>query len=185
MIAAVAALALFLAPLPQAWAVGTEREVDEGVYMQIVAAERGWRVWRIETAGGVDCRAYKSAQGRPHPVPVGVKSMMARTGTPFLEVYWSKGLNKFYSEWHAVHYRGRATYRTPGDRFWEEDSPDPTAVTERVVEVVMKSWEYPEILVGYAEERARFDLSGIRWAQEAVQTCNEVGPTNPATQSGG
>ena len=175
MIAAAAALALFLVPPPQAWTVGTEREVDEGVYMKIVAAEQGWRIWRIETVDGVDCRAYKSAQGRRHPVPVGVKSMMDRSGTPFLEVYWFEGLNKFYAEWHAVHYRGRATYRVPGDRFWEDDAPDPATVTEQVVEVVMKSWEYPEILVGYAEERARFDFTGIRWAQEAVRSCNETG----------
>jgi len=186
MIAAAVALALSFAQ-PQAWTVGTEREVDEGVYMKIVAAEQGWRVWRIETRGGVDCRAYKSAQGRRHPVPVGVGSMMARTGTPFLEVYWYPALEKTYSEWHAVHYRGRAKYRTPTDRFWEEGAPDPEAVEERIVDVVMTSWEYPELLIGHAEERAKFDLAGIRWAVEAVHSCNAAGRAAKSTagSSGG
>ncbi|HAC01590.1 MAG TPA: hypothetical protein DCF67_08995 [Brevundimonas sp.] len=174
MIAAVVALALSFAQ-PQAWAVGTEREVDEGVYMKIVAAEQGWRVWRIETRGGVDCRAYKSAEGRRHPVPVGVRSMMARTGTPFLEVFWSEPLNKFYSEWHTVHYRGSGKYRVLGARFWEDHGPDPESVTEQVIEVVAESWEYPNALVGYAEERARFDLAGIHWAKDAVRSCREAG----------
>lgn len=170
-----AVLALALVQPQTAWAVGVEREVDEGVYMRVVAAEQGWRVWRIETRDAVDCRAYKSAQGRRHPVPVGVGSMMARSGTPFLEVFWSEPLNRFYSEWHAVHYRGRVKYRTPNERFWEESAPNPNTAEERVVEVVADSWEYPEILVGHAEEQATFDLAGLRWARTAVKECIEAG----------
>lgn len=168
------ALAAVLTVTPQqAWAVGTEREVDEGVYMKVVASEQGWRVWRIETRNGVDCRAYKSAQGRRHPVPVGVNSMMARSGTPFLEVYWVPALSRYFSEWHTVHYGGvRSKYRLPGARFWEETAPDPSTVAEGSVEVVLTSWEYPEILVGHSEERATFDFTGIKWAMETVQACN-------------
>jgi hypothetical protein len=160
----------------QTWAVGTEREVDEGVYMKVVSSEQGWRVWRIETRNGVQCRAYKSARGRAHPVPVGVNSMMDRVGTPFLEVYWEARTAKFYSEWHGAHYGGmRAKYRVPGARFWEETPPDPEAVNEQSVELSVDSYEYPAIFEGKAEERANFDLTGIRWATEAIRTCNAAG----------
>jgi hypothetical protein len=67
------------------WPVGVEREVDEGVYMRVAAAEQGWRIWRIETRDGIRCQAVKSARGRPHPVPVGVGSAFYG-GTPYLMV---------------------------------------------------------------------------------------------------
>lgn len=173
------ALAVSLSLLAQNWSVGVEREVSAGTYMQIVSAQHGWRVWRIETRSGVQCKAFKSSQGRPHPVPVGVGSMMDRRGTPFLEVFFSDVTEKFYSEWHAVHYRGRAKYRSLGARFWEEGALDPTSATEEVVEVIMTSWEYPEILVGHAEERARMDLTGLRWAVEQVKSCQSDAQTQP------
>ena len=113
----------------QAWPIGVEREVDEGVYMSVVAAEQGWRVWKIETATGTDCRAYKSAQGRRHPVPAGYRSMMAREGTPFLEIRWNEGLGRYYAEWNTVNYVGSTKYRVPSERFWTEGDPDPATVT--------------------------------------------------------
>lgn len=165
-------LALTMMTSTQTWTVGTEREVDEGVYMKVIAAQEGWRVWRIETRSGVQCRAYKSARGRRHPVPVGVNSMMDRIGTPFLEVYSDSASSAFRSEWHGAHYGGmRAKYRIPGARFWEDTPPDPETVVERPVDVSVDSYEYPAIFEGKAEERAILDLAGIRWAVEAVRTC--------------
>lgn len=68
--------------------------------------------------------------------------------------------------------------------FWTEPSGgefDAVAVGERAIDVVLTSWEYPEIYVGYSEEAAIFDLGGLAWALDGVQAC-EV-PVNAAPQS--
>ena len=69
----------------QGWVVGQEREVDEGVYARLVKPESGWRLWRFETKQGVTCKAVKSVKGQPHPVPVGVETVLFQ-GTPFIEI---------------------------------------------------------------------------------------------------
>lgn len=173
-VGAVSALAVALVAQETRWPIGTEREVDEGVYMQVVASDHGWRIWRSETRAGVDCKAVKSARGRPHPIPIGVASMLFR-GTPFLEVGWSNPSQKFSYTWRTVHLGSvRFKARVPGSRFWEEGRGyefDPAAFGESGIEVVLTSWEYPEIYIGHAEESATFDLAGLSWAQEQVVLC--------------
>jgi hypothetical protein len=169
---------LSAAPLvAQSWPVGVEREVDEGVYMKVVAVQSGWRIWRSETKSGVACKAVKSAKGRPHPEPVGVSWAMWN-GTPFLEVTWSDYFKKIQYNWKTVHYgRVKMSYRKPGDRFWTDATNstfDPASVGESTIELTISSWEYPEILVGRAEEEALFELSGLGWAQEQVRSCQGV-----------
>lgn len=177
-LAAIAATGALTQPQAQ-WAIGSEREVDEGVYMQVVASDQGWRVWKIETRTGVQCKAVKSAVGRPHPVPVGVSSMMAR-GTPFLEVLWRDDEHGFSYSWGTEHYgKVRVKYRPVGARFWEERNNfdfDADDLAEQRLEVQLTSWEYPAILVGYAEEDAIFDLSGLEWAKGQVADCEGVRP---------
>jgi hypothetical protein len=156
------------------WPIGVEREVDEGVYMQVVAVEQGWRIWRSETKGGVSCKAVKSARGRPHPEPVGVSWMMFN-GTPFLEISWNRYGAKFSYGWSTVHYdRIRLSYRAPGERFWEDRNDDgfnADEVGEKLIELTITSYEYGAILVGRAEETAAFDLAGLNWAKAEVLKC--------------
>lgn len=158
----------------QSWPIGVEREVDEGVYMSVRAVENGWRVWRTETRGGVSCLAVKSAKGRPHPIPVGVGSALY-DGTPFLTV--SRGYqDKLTYHWQTEHYgRVRTKIRIPGDKFWDEygASGDMSKYDGRVVEIVMTSWEYPEILVGLSEEQALFDFTGMQSIIEKVDQCEK------------
>jgi hypothetical protein len=147
--------------------------------MQVVALEHGWRVWKIETREGVQCKAVKSAVGRPHPVPVGVSSMMTR-GTPFVEVLWSDYDHRFSYSWRTEHYgKVRVKYRPVGERFWEErNNPDfnPDGLTAQRLEVQLTSWEYPAILEGYAEENAIFDFAGVEWAKTQVADCEGARP---------
>jgi hypothetical protein len=197
--------AALLAQVPPQWPIGTEREVDEGVYMQVAEVEQGWRIWRIETKDGVRCQAVKSARGQPHPAPLGVGSAYFG-GTPYLVVVaarhddglsyrprrsWDGGQTSpqqmagFHYFWHARHHGGvRLKYRLIGERFWTEPGPlefDATAVGERPIEVVVTSWEYPAIFVGHSEETGVLDLIGLVWAQEQLRSCETVTPPAPAS----
>lgn len=166
-----------------AWPVGVEREVDEGYYMKIAAERFGWRIWRVETENETSCKAMKSARGRPHPIPVGVGSEMFR-GTPFLEMRpsISEGrVRQWRYDWNTIHGgRVAAKVRLLGERFWTEWGPadiNLDSFSERLIEIVVSSWEYPAALVGYAEEQAVFDLAGLGWAKEQVNSC--LGITAP------
>src|SRR5262245_18557212 len=75
------------------WPIGQEREVDEGVYFTLLSSSNGWRIWKLETRSGLDCRAVKSAVGRPHPVPAGAGAVFTH-GTPFIQIM--KGLGSAY-----------------------------------------------------------------------------------------
>jgi hypothetical protein len=159
------------------WPIGVEREVDEGIYMKVVAVENGWRLWRTETRSGIDCRAVKSAVGRPHPIPIGVGGGFFR-GTPFLQVYRSYNGSVTYA-WNArYHGRVRVKIRRPGERFWNEmDRPfgDMTSYDGERIDVVVSSWEYPEVLVGYSEESAQFNMIGLRAITERMLACEAGG----------
>jgi len=165
------------------WPIGTEREVDEGTYMQVLASQDGWRIWRTETSAGVYCRAVKSARGRPHPIPLGFHSALFR-GTPFLEIGWNSYSSEMDFYWRTT-YLGNVEikYRQPGARFWEHRDNatfDPHETGENVIDVVLESWEYPELLVGKAEETATFDLDGLGWAEAEVAACVDAAPANDA-----
>ncbi len=158
----------------QQWSVGIEREVDQGTYMKLVAADAGWRVWRIETRSEATCKAVKSARGRPHPAPLGLNAVMTG-GTPFVEVArpWSR--SQFSYNWHG-RYSGFADvrYRPLGARFWESSSSlkfDASSIGEQPIEVAVETWEYPAISVGVIEEEAVFDFAGLAWAQQQVMEC--------------
>jgi hypothetical protein len=154
------------------WPVGLEREVDEGVYMSVVAQQDGWRIWKTETKSGFDCRAVKSAKGRTHPIPVGVGGALFG-GTPYLGIYRDYKQQITYS-WFTEHYdKVRIKIRQSDQKFWDEyDSrPDMAKYGEEIINVVASSWEYPEIYVGYVEEKAFFDLKGRGWAIDKVDEC--------------
>jgi hypothetical protein len=155
------------------WTVGKEREVGEGFYFRLVSQINGWRIWRIETKNGVDCRAIKSAVGRPHPVPLGVYAVFYR-GTPFLTIFESSGRPEFI--WSTVHSgKVRTQYRLPGEKFWT-DSPvgggDLTLFDGKKLELSITSYEYPEIYVGFTKQTGIMDLVGLAAAIEALRQCN-------------
>lgn len=162
------------------WPIGVEREVDEGVYMQVVAEQQGWRVWRSESRNGVICKAVKSAKGKPHPVPVGVMTML-HGGTPFLNVtvtrHGSSNRPQYAYSWRARHYgKVSVKMRAVGARFYDDVEPtiiDGKRPSEGIYQVSVTSWEYPEILIGHVEETVEFDMTGIGWAEEQVLECQD------------
>lgn len=162
------------------WPEGIEREVDEGVYMQVADSQHGWRVWRTESRNGVVCKAVKSARGREHPIPVGVGPLLFR-GTPFLEIHGSRhgfsGREIFSYDWTTRHYgRVAVKYRIAGERFYEEKSNgefSASGLTEGSYDVVLISWEYPALNIGRAEEAAIFDMTGREWAEQRVLQCQD------------
>lgn len=161
--------------LPQEWPLGLEREVDAGIYMQAVAEDHGWRVWRVETKDGIRCKAVKPAEGQSAPVPLGTGSALFGA-TPFLSV--SRGMfgEPYWYSWNA-RYSGRVSvkYRKPGERFWTEPGPldfNGAAIGEGPIEVVVTSWRYPALLSGHSEEAATLDLAGVEWAQAEVTRCD-------------
>jgi hypothetical protein len=103
---------------------------------------------------------------------------MMFNGTPFLEIWWSDYGSKFTYRWFTVHFgRVSVKYRTPGAKFWEERTNanfDATEIGEQQIELVASSWEYPELIIGHAEEKATFDLAGLTWAQSQVRSCEGV-----------
>lgn len=170
---------LVFSQLQTSWPIGLEREVDAGTYMQVVASQYGWRIWKIDTRGGSQCKAVKSAIGRPHPIPLGVSSTMMR-GTPFVEITWNAQDHGFSYRWTTTHYgRVEIKYRSLGERFWEERENhnfSGDSLNESRYEIQLSSWEYPAILIGYAEESATFDFEGLAWAKSQVASCENVVP---------
>jgi hypothetical protein len=169
------------APLPAAvyrnWSIGMEREVDEGFYFKLVSVIHGWRIWRIETKDEVDCRAVKSAIGRIHPIPIGYGGAF-ELGTPYLMIYRGYKSPLTFS-WNTVHSgKEKIQYRRMGEKFWtngEIYNKDLTEFDGQKLEIAMTSWEYPEILVGFEEEKGVIDLAGMKAAVAAIQECNAAG----------
>lgn len=176
---AAAATALFLQG-SSAWAVGQEREVDQGVYMTLQAEQDGWRLWRIETASGVECRAAKSAVGQGHAAPAGYEEHLdgpvPRTEISAF-VMPTYGLTppagpQVSQDWYGTHGFGTTQFRAPGDRFFR---PIESLRTHRsgltLIEINNVSYEYPRIYHGRSELNATFDLTGIEWAEAQVLAC--------------
>jgi hypothetical protein len=173
-------LALILAAaVPQAseatvysvWTVGQEREIEPGNYARLLRQENGWRLWRFETRQGVTCHAVKSAVGRPHPYPLGVGTALYG-GSPYLAIYFGH-TGATSATLHGRHYGGRREYRRPGDRFWSDftHSTDLAELDGARVEVHVLTWEYPEIMVGMADERGIIDLTGLSAIVAAGREC--------------
>jgi hypothetical protein len=159
------------------WSIGMEREVTEGVYMKLVSVSDGWRIWRIETQDEVDCRAIKSAIGRPHPIPAGAARVFM-LGTPFLEI--GNGFRYPHSfSWRTTNLGDvEGQLRIPGEKFWspiEKYLYDLTPFDGKTLEISLTSWEYPSVHVGYSKETALIDLKGMGAAIDAVDQCNAEG----------
>lgn len=154
----------------RSWAVGQEREVDEGVYAKLVAQSNGWRLWQFETTTGKQCFAIKSAVGRPHPVPVGVSNFFTG-GTPFLKLY--SAYAKIYADLQGEHYRSTTNeFRAPGERFWAKISDETLSPLDgKTVDVHVISWEYREIMVGMADEKAKLSLAGLGSIKAQLLEC--------------
>lgn len=155
------------------WIVGKEREVGAGFYFRLVSQINGWRIWRIETEAGVDCRAIKSAIGRPHPVPLGVYAVFYR-GSPFLTIFENSNRPNF--SWSTVHSgKVKTQYRQQGEKFWTDSPPDGGNLISfdgKKLELSITSYEYPAIYAGFAKETGIIDLAGLTAAIEALTQCN-------------
>ncbi|WFL76867.1 hypothetical protein P7228_12810 [Altererythrobacter arenosus] len=164
----------------QPWKVGDEREVDEGYYLTLLSSESGWRVWQIETREGIRCSAVKSAEGKPHPEPIGVADHFWR-GTPYLVVSKGHQFGSLGRIWRfrlqGVHGKGQKTqFRKVGDRFWTDwkHSLDLSPMAGERIEVAISSYEYPHSLVGGAHEKGVLDLDGLSKVVEAVEACGTL-----------
>lgn len=172
-------LAALLLSMPSAgtaqaqWVLGQEREVDEGYYGKLIYQQSGWRVWRFENRNGVQCRAAKSARGKPHPVPLGFRDRL-HDGTPFISI--SRG----YENSASVDLHGAWGYdrdwRSVGAKFWNDELKlgDLLANEGKAIEVHTATWEYPELHVGLVEERGVIDLSGLNAALAALASCDPL-----------
>lgn len=153
----------------QTWAVGQEREVDEGVYAKLYYQQAGWRVWRFQTSVRVWCKAIKSAVGKPHPYPIGVTDYMFG-GTPNLVVtYQDQVRRQFKIEGAESDEKGE--YRLPGQKFWSAIDAYIEDHDGETVDVHVESWEYPELSVGLADERGTLSLIGMTAALSAAEKC--------------
>ena len=153
------------------WAIGQEREVDEGYYLKLLKTQNGWQLWRIESKSEVECRAVKSAIGRPHPVPIGA-TVGFGTGEPFIVLYWSSHSHSVNHFWEGPNFENtRVEVRRIGQKFWDQERKDAAYRDGDRLEVNIVSWEYPEIRVGYDETRGVFDLAGLEAMRTEVASC--------------
>ena len=122
----------------QDWAVGTERERSTDM--------------KVRTY----CKAVKSAQGRPHPRPVGVIDSLGG-GTPYLSI--SSYMGEFSSSISGKWGIDDGEWRDVGAKFWEEglDYEDLATRDGRQIEVDIETWKYDAIKSGLADERGVID----------------------------
>lgn len=153
------------------WAVGQEKEVDEGYFFTLAEIKAGWRLWRIETKSGVECRAVKSAVGRQHPIPLGFTVNFTQ-GEPFIVLYWSDRDQKVVHFWQGQDIEvSRVQTRMAGEKFWSDETRESSYADGAKLEVNVISWEYPKIYVGYHEARGAFDLSGLDAMKRSIEEC--------------
>ena len=146
-------------PVKQKWAIGEGREVDEGIYFTLLKVENGWRLWRIETQGSIECRAVKSARGNVHPFPIGAGAMFG-FGEPYITVW--KLREKLLYSWKGVDFDNSVIQiRRVGDKFWSTDKGNEIYTEADAVEVNVLSWEYPAVRVGYHEAKGVLDFRGL------------------------
>ena len=158
-------------PVRQNWAVGEEREVDEGIYFKLIKVEKGWRLWRLETRGGIECRAVKSARGKVHPIPIGAGAMFG-FGEPYITIWKHRG--KLLYSWKGVDFdNSMVQIRRAAAKFWDTDEGDEVFADSDVVEVNISSWEYPDVRVGYHETKGVLDFTGWSEMRTAVDECDE------------
>lgn len=160
------------------WSIGREQEVDEGYYLTLIDSRSGWRLWKIETENGVECKAIKSAKGRTHPQPVGVADLFYG-GAPYVEV--SVGIQIGKSE-PLYRFRLRGTYgsgriskyRTIREKFWTDwhTTTDLTPFDGESIEVHIVTHEYDAIHVGRVEDNGILDLTGLAGMIERVSSCS-------------
>lgn len=171
-------LTALLAPLAvsaQSWRVGQEMEVDTNFHATLLSEVNGWRIWRFDERGGHTCAAIRPAEGRPHPVPLGVDVQMMRRGsTPYVDFRtYSDGLVMGGVRTH-YHGRARVHLRREGDRFSSENGLIYSEISEyagSVVRVDAESWEYPALLIGLQRETGVLDLTHMEEALTAAKEC--------------
>lgn len=160
-------------PVRQQWKVGDEREVDEGIYFRLLRVESGWRLWRIETRGSVECRAVKSARGKVHPFPIGAGAMFG-FGEPYITIWKHRGELRYF--WKGVDFENSMVQlRRQDAKFWDTDNGEQVFNDSDVVEVNISSWEYPAVRVGYHETKGVMDFAGWSAMRMAVDECDEAG----------
>ncbi|GBF56417.1 hypothetical protein PbB2_00073 [Candidatus Phycosocius bacilliformis] len=177
-IAATALTLLLHASSP--WVIGQEREVDQGIYMTFQSEQDGWRIWRIDTKAGVECKAAKSAIGRPHATPLGYKDVLdgpaPRTEISaymtFAIPYGPPAELRLAQDWFGTYRSGETQFRGVGERFFRSmDELQTNRKGLKIIEVNNVSWEYPALHLGMSEINAQFDLTGIDWAEAQVLAC--------------
>jgi hypothetical protein len=163
------------------WAIGEEFEADEGIYFKLLSVSSGWRLWRIETRHGVECRAVKSANGLPHPVPLGVSNLFYG-GDPRAVVLWSGYQHKLVVDLEGKGTRNHAVLtRVVGDKFWDDGKTFNPAEGQKI-EVSIASWKYPDARIGYQESKGVLDFSGLKLIRERVLECAGPEATKPPKQ---
>lgn len=171
--ALILALLLGSPALGREWPQGYEREADEGYYFSVVHQRQGWRVWRIESADGVLCKAVKPARGNSHPEPLGFKDALSG-GTPNLVI------SRDYKGAPTVELRGKFgrsnRWREPEARFWHETFAYSDLIGREgtQIEVNIETYEYPHLRYGKVEDRGRIDLTGLTEAVAALAGCDPL-----------
>ena len=156
-------------PVRQQWKIGEEREVDEGIYFKLLSVENGWRLWRIETRGSVECRAVKSARGKIDPFPIGAGAMFG-FGEPYITIWKLGGELRYF--WKGADIENSAIQiRRQGAKFWDADNGNEVFRDSDVLEVNIGSWEYPAVRVGYHETKGVVDFTGWSTMRLAVDAC--------------
>jgi hypothetical protein len=184
MISSIATIAAaFLLQASGTWVIGEEQEVDQGTFMTWQSEQDGWRVWRIETRDGVECRAAKSASGLAPATPLGFGDALDGP-PPRTEIsafvmsdylHMNPTAPQLSQDWYGTHGFGTTQYRAPGERFFESIN---TLKAKRtglsLIEINNVSYEYPSIFRGRSELNATFDLTGIEWAEAQVLACYQL-----------
>lgn len=166
-----------------AWVIGQEREVDQGTYITLQAEQDGWRIWRVDTKAGVECKAAKSSIGQAHAVPLGYKDALFGPA-PRMEIsaymtfavpYGPPSELRLAQDWFGTHGYGQTQFRAVGERFFQSIAElKNNREGLKVIEVNNVSYEYPAIYVGMSEVNAQFDLTGIDWAEAQVLSCYKM-----------
>lgn len=178
------------------WQVGEEVETAPGVYQTLVARDGDWSVWKYQNSADWSCVAILRKEGGDHTWPTEkyghmYGSTVSNGSYPYLLI--QPFLTRSYGDrasgnpmYAGGTYSGKVTWelRPEGERFFQRLVPGTqsmqtaqamSAYAGQRIEVMVTSWEFPNLMVGQQIDKGTFHIVDMDKAIETLERCKRSG----------